>query len=66
VGGRCAEPIGTFILELNARDAWHAIDRVAHDLTFDTCIGSCVRDGQPLAVSVGAPTIRIGLVTVCS
>jgi TldD protein len=66
VGGRCAEPIDAFMFELDAREALPAIDRVGHDLAFDTCIGSCLRDGQPLAVSVGAPTIRIGVVTVCS
>jgi predicted Zn-dependent protease len=66
VGGRCAGPIESFVLELEARNAMPAIDHVAHDLAFDTCIGSCVRDGQPLAVSVGAPTIRIGVVMVCS
>jgi len=64
--GRIAGPCDAFILELNGVQAWTSIDRVAHDLAFDTCIGSCVRDGQPLAVSVGAPTIRIGVVTVRS
>jgi TldD protein len=64
IAGRCAEPIDTFILELDARTAFRSLNRIAHNLRFDTCIGSCVRDGQPLAVSVGAPTIRIGVVTV--
>ncbi len=66
VDGRLAEPVDAFVLELNGPDAWRSIDRIAHDLAFDTCIGSCVRDGQSLAVSVGAPTIRIGVVTVRS
>ena len=66
VDGRLAEPLDVFVLELDGLDSWRSIDRIAHDLAFDTCIGSCVRDGQPLAVSVGAPTIRIGVARVHS
>lgn len=66
VDGRLAGPVDAFVLELEGLDAWRSIDRIAHDLAFDTCVGSCVRDGQSLAVSVGAPTIRIGVVTVRS
>jgi predicted Zn-dependent protease len=64
--GHLAEPLDVFVLELDGYESWRSIDRVAHDLVFDTCIGSCVRDGQPLAVSVGAPTIRIGVARVHS
>jgi hypothetical protein len=64
VDGRIAEPLDSFVLELNGPEAWSSIDRIGADLMFDTCVGSCVRDGQPLAVSVGAPTIRIGVVRV--
>ncbi len=66
VDGRLAEPLDPFVLELDAVESWASIDRVASDLAFDTCVGSCVRDGQPMAVSVGAPTIRIGVVRVHS
>jgi TldD protein len=66
VDGRLAEPLGLFVLELDGPEAWRSIDRVAGDLVFDACIGSCVREGQPMAVSVGAPTIRIGVVRVSS
>ncbi len=66
VDGRIAEPLEPFIIEIDGRHSWASIDRVGHDLEFDRCIGSCVRDGQPLAVSVGAPTIRIGVVKVHS
>jgi TldD protein len=62
--GRLCEPLETFILVLEGRDAWSSIDRVGHDLRLDACVGSCLRDGQPLAVSVGAPTIRIGVVGI--
>ena len=66
VDGRLAEPLDVFVLELDGRESWKTIDRIGHDLAFDSCIGSCVRDGQPLAVSVGAPTIRIGVTRVHS
>jgi TldD protein len=64
--GRIAGPVGSFVVEIDGAEAWPSIDRVGTDLAFDTCVGSCVRDGQPLAVSVGAPTIRIGVVRVRS
>ena len=51
-----------FVITLNGPDVWDTIDAVGNDGALDSCVGSCVRDGQPLAVSVGAPTIRIGLV----
>jgi TldD protein len=66
VDGQLAGPLDVFVVELDGPESWRSIDRVADDLAFDTCIGSCVRDGQPMAVSVGAPTIRIGVVRVVS
>lgn len=65
-GGRLVGPLDGFVIELDGPRSWMTIDRVGNDLAFDKCVGSCVRGGQPLAVSVGAPTIRIGLVRVCS
>jgi TldD protein len=66
VGGKLAEPLNAFVMELDGVESLGSLDRVAHDIAFDTCVGSCLRDGQPIAVSVGAPTIRIGVVTVRS
>jgi hypothetical protein len=43
-----------------------SMDRIADDLAFDTCIGSCHREGQPMVTSVGAPTFRIGVAAVMS
>jgi TldD protein len=54
------------VLRVDAKELLLGIDRIADDLTFDTCVGSCVRDGQPLSSSVGAPTIRTGLIDVLS
>ena len=60
--GRITCPLRPFLVELDVLDALSSMDRIGDDLVFDTCVGSCVRAGQPLAVSVGAPTVRIGLV----
>jgi TldD protein len=62
--GRPGQPLQPFLLELRASTALPSLDRIGNDLAFDTCVGSCLRDGQPLATSVGAPTFRIGVATV--
>ena len=64
--GRIAFALLPHVLRVDGKEALVGIDRIADDLTFDTCIGSCVRDGQPLSISVGAPTIRTGLISVSS
>jgi hypothetical protein len=51
-------------MELGAGSALETLDRIGDDIAFDTTVGWCVRDGQPLATSVGAPTLRLGLTTV--
>ena len=62
--GRLASALLPHVLRVDAKETLVGIDRIADDLTFDTCVGSCVRDGQPLSISVGAPTIRTGLISV--
>jgi TldD protein len=64
--GRLGAPLEPFMLRVDSRSALAGIEEIGSDLTFDTCIGSCVRDGQPLVTSVGAPTFRIGLARVVS
>jgi len=62
--GQLTVPLNPFLLEIDGPSALKSTLRVASDLTFDTCIGSCHREGQPLAISVGAPTISIGVAGV--
>ena len=62
--GQLDAPLAPFLLLVTTLQALASVERVATDLAFDTCIGSCIRDGQPLVTSVGAPTFRIGLTTV--
>jgi predicted Zn-dependent protease len=61
--GRVAEPLSPFLLRARVEDL-ASIDRIADDLVLDRCLGVCVREGQALATSVGAPTFRLGLITV--
>ena len=62
--GRRAETLLPFVLRCDFHNWWRTLDAVGNDLAFDRVIGSCYRLGQPLAVSVGAPTCRQGVVTV--
>ena len=57
-------PLLPFVLTVALDDTLSTLDAVASDLAFDTCVGSCIKDGQPLPTSVGAPTFRIGVVRV--
>ena len=61
-GGRITRALEPFMIELDVVEAMSSLDRIGVDLEFDTCIGTCVRDGQAMAVSVGAPTVRIGVI----
>jgi TldD protein len=63
--GAIDAPLKPHVLIVDGPRALPTIDRIADDLVFDACVGSCHRDGQPLATSVGAPTFWIGLGAVC-
>ena len=58
--GRLATALAPHLLVVDGRTALSGVTVVGCDLEFDTCIGSCVHHGQPLATSVGGPTFRIG------
>jgi hypothetical protein len=58
--GKLDAPLKPHLLHVNGAQALASMAGAADDLLFDACVGSCHRDGQPLAISVGAPTIRIG------
>jgi TldD protein len=62
--GRIDVPLRPHLLFVEGARVLLAADRIANDLVFDSCIGSCHRDGRPLSVSVGAPTMWIGLAGV--
>jgi len=62
--GKVDAPLKPFLLHVEGATALASMNRIGNDLQFDRCVGVCHRDGQPLAISVGAPTIWIGLATV--
>jgi TldD protein len=60
--GRLTYPLEPFPIVIDIDESLPSLDAIGDDLAFDRCVGSCVRDGQPVAVSVGAPTIRLGVI----
>ncbi len=60
--GRLTYPLEPFPIVIDIEESLRSMDAIGDDLEFDRCVGSCVRDGQPVAVSVGAPTIRLGVI----
>jgi len=64
VAGELGAPLSPFLWIVDGRRTLASVDRVACDLAFDTCIGSCHRESQALAIGVGAPTICIGVSAV--
>jgi len=61
IAGKLAAPLSPFLWSVDGPGSLASIDHIADDLAFDTCIGSCHREGQPLSIGVGAPTICIGV-----
>lgn len=62
--GRIDHALAPFLLRATLNDTLSTLDHIASDLAFDTNVGTCLREGQPLVTSVGAPTFRLGVVTV--
>jgi TldD protein len=59
-GGKIDAPLQPHLLFIDGARVLTDANRIANDLAFDSCVGSCHRDGRPLSVSVGAPTMWIG------
>ena len=64
VRGALAAPLLPFLCIVEGPRVLRDLRLVADDVAFDTCIGTCHRDGQALAIGVGAPTICIGVTSV--
>ena len=63
-GGRITAPLEPFVLFVTLAETLASLGQPGNDLQFDTCLGTCLKEHQPLAVSVGAPTVRLGVTTV--
>ncbi len=63
-GGRISNPVRGATLIGNGPEILTRVSMVGNDLTLDEGLGTCVKDGQSVAVSVGTPTLKISEITV--
>lgn len=62
--GRLSHAVRPFLMTVTPSRIGLSIDAIASEIAFDACIGSCLRAGQPLSTSVGAPTFRLGSIRI--
>ncbi len=62
--GKVGAPLKGAMLIGNGPDALTRLSMIGNDLTLDTGIGTCGKNGQGVPVGVGQPTLRIDRITV--
>ena len=62
--GKITRPVKGATLIGNGPDVMKKISMVGHDLSLDSGIGVCGKDGQSIPVGVGQPTLKIDALTV--
>ncbi|HET9903568.1 MAG TPA: metalloprotease TldD [Xanthobacteraceae bacterium] len=62
--GRIGAPVKGAMLIGNGPTDLHRIAMIGNDLTLDTGIGTCGKNGQGVPVGVGQPTLRMNGITV--
>ncbi len=62
--GKIGRPLKGAMLIGNGPDALTRISMIGNDMSLDTGIGTCGKNGQGVPVGVGQPTIRINQLTV--
>jgi TldD protein len=62
--GKIGAPIKGAMLIGNGPSDLHRVTMVGNDLTLDTGIGTCGKNGQGVPVGVGQPTLRMDRITV--
>jgi TldD protein len=62
--GKVGAPLKGAMLIGNGPDALTRVSMIGNDLTLDTGIGTCGKNGQGVPVGVGQPTLRIDRITV--
>ena len=62
--GQVTRPVKGATLIGNGPDVLTRVSMVGSDLKLDEGIGTCGKDGEPVPVGVGLPTIRIDGITV--
>lgn len=62
--GKVTRPVKGATLIGNGPDVMKKISMIGHDLSLDSGIGVCGKDGQSVPVGVGQPTLKIDALTV--
>jgi TldD protein len=62
--GKLGAPIKGATLIGNGPDALTRVSMIGNDMSLDTGVGVCGKDGQSVPVGVGQPTLRIDRLTV--
>jgi TldD protein len=62
--GRILYPVKGATLIGNGPDALTRVSMIGDDMSLDTGVGVCGKDGQSVPVGVGQPTLRIDRLTV--
>jgi TldD protein len=62
--GRITAPVKGATLIGNGPEAMSRVSMVGNDLSLDSGVGTCGKDGQSVPVGVGQPTLKIDAITV--
>lgn len=62
--GKITAPVKGATLIGNGPDAMQTISMVGNDMSLDSGVGVCGKDGQSVPVSVGQPTLKMDALTV--
>lgn len=62
--GKLTAPIKGAMLIGNGPDVMNQVSMVGNDLSLDSGVGMCGKDGQSVPVGVGQPTLKIDAITV--
>ncbi|HKS12133.1 MAG TPA: metallopeptidase TldD-related protein, partial [Pseudomonas sp.] len=62
--GKITAPVKGATLIGNGPEAMSRVSMVGNDLSLDSGVGTCGKDGQSVPVGVGQPTLKIDLITV--
>ncbi|MCY1185545.1 protease TldD [compost metagenome] len=62
--GKITAPVKGATLIGNGPEAMGRVSMVGNDLSLDSGVGTCGKDGQSVPVGVGQPTLKIDAMTV--
>ncbi len=63
-GGKVGAPVKGATLIGNGPEAMKTVSMIGNDMSLDTGVGTCGKDGQSVPVGVGQPTMRLDGLTV--